>query len=169
MKERVEGSPERWKSPPWMILRASAGAASFLVMISALWSLLRWIASLALPGFGLLPRLYVRELAVYAASLLVFGIAVGIVGMVLSRGKRHDHFSELSAALRKIARGDFDVAVRIVGDVRNNPLGQVAGELNDMARSLKRMEELRQEFISTVSHDIQSPLTSIAGFTRNAP
>jgi signal transduction histidine kinase len=29
---------------------------------------------------------------------------------------------------------------------------------------MRRMEELRQEFISTASHELQSPLTSIAGF-----
>jgi two-component system, OmpR family, phosphate regulon sensor histidine kinase PhoR len=35
-----------------------------------------------------------------------------------------------------------------------------------MAQELKQMETLRQEFISNVSHEIQSPLTSIRGFAR---
>lgn len=166
MSSASEGAAGRRGNGPRFVLRSILGAVSVLALISALWTLLRWAASLVLPGFALLPPLYARELAVYAASLLIFGVAVGIVGGLLSKGKRRDHFAELNAALRKIARGDFDVAVPVFGDVRNNPLGQVAGELNDMARSLKRMEELRQEFISTVSHDIQSPLASIAGFAR---
>ncbi|TQR44650.1 ATPase [Paenibacillus popilliae] len=35
-----------------------------------------------------------------------------------------------------------------------------------MADSLGEMEQMRQEFISNVSHEIQSPLTSIRGFAR---
>lgn len=37
---------------------------------------------------------------------------------------------------------------------------------NDMAQELKQMEAMRQEFISNVSHEIQSPLTSIRGFAQ---
>src|SRR5512143_889254 len=35
-----------------------------------------------------------------------------------------------------------------------------------MALELNQMENLRQEFISNVSHEIQSPLTSIRGFAQ---
>ena len=35
-----------------------------------------------------------------------------------------------------------------------------------MAESLKKLETMRQEFVSNVSHEIQSPLTSITGFAR---
>ncbi|EKN71281.1 integral membrane sensor signal transduction histidine kinase [Neobacillus bataviensis LMG 21833] len=35
-----------------------------------------------------------------------------------------------------------------------------------MAKQLKEMEAMRQEFISNVSHEIQSPLTSIGGFAK---
>ena len=36
--------------------------------------------------------------------------------------------------------------------------------VNVMALKLDEMEKMRQEFISDVSHEIQSPLTSIRGF-----
>jgi len=38
--------------------------------------------------------------------------------------------------------------------------------INNMALELEQMENLRQEFISNVSHEIQSPLTSIGGFAQ---
>lgn len=35
-----------------------------------------------------------------------------------------------------------------------------------MTDELNTMEKMRQEFVSNVSHEIQSPLTSIKGFAR---
>ena len=35
-----------------------------------------------------------------------------------------------------------------------------------MTDELNAMENMRQEFVSNVSHEIQSPLTSIKGFAR---
>lgn len=35
-----------------------------------------------------------------------------------------------------------------------------------MTDELNAMEKMRQEFVSNVSHEIQSPLTSIKGFAR---
>lgn len=64
-------------------------------------------------------------------------------------------------ALNKIARGDFNVSVAIR---EHDPFSEVAESVNKMARELASMETQRQDFISNVSHEIQSPLTSINGF-----
>ena len=44
-------------------------------------------------------------------------------------------------------------------------MGSLVEVINEMA-DLGEMEIMRQEFISNVSHEIQSPLTSISGFAR---
>ncbi len=36
--------------------------------------------------------------------------------------------------------------------------------INKMAKDLGSMEQLRQDFISNISHEFQSPLTSISGY-----
>ena len=64
-------------------------------------------------------------------------------------------------ALNRIASGDFSVFVPV--DDRD-PFSELAQSVNQMARELGSMENLRQDFISNVSHEIQSPLTSISGF-----
>jgi signal transduction histidine kinase len=67
--------------------------------------------------------------------------------------------------MKRIARRDFSVNVQV--KERNVSLfHEVATNLNQMAESLKQLEAMRQEFISDVSHEIQSPLTSISGFAR---
>jgi two-component system, OmpR family, phosphate regulon sensor histidine kinase PhoR len=65
-------------------------------------------------------------------------------------------------AMSKIAQGDFKVFVAT--DDEHNPYFEVADSVNKMAMELGSLEKLRQDFISNVSHEIQSPLTSINGY-----
>ncbi|SHI14144.1 sensor histidine kinase [Clostridium magnum] len=64
-------------------------------------------------------------------------------------------------AMNKIASGDFNVLVKTN---ELDPFNEVADNVNRMAKELGSLEKLRQDFISDVSHEIQSPLTSISGF-----
>ena len=65
-------------------------------------------------------------------------------------------------AMSMIAKGDFNVF--IAADDERGPYGELAASVNKMARELGSVEKLRQDFISNVSHEIQSPLTSISGY-----
>ena len=100
-----------------------------------------------------------------------FGITMAIAGSFL-HPKEHRLFNELIEAIRRISRGDFRVNLESAFDQRNgkplrsHPYVQLVDSINDMAANLKAMEELRQEFISNVSHEIGSPLTSISGFAK---
>ena len=74
---------------------------------------------------------------------------------------RHILLDETLDALNRISKGDFSV---IVETREHDPLSELAESVNKMARELGSMENLRQDFISNVSHEIQSPLTSISGY-----
>ena len=103
-------------------------------------------------------------------------IITGVVGVLLLSGcfalyrrtlgrkhiENHEHAIDGALeALRQIARGNFDAAM----DLRlDNRLIDLADTINDMAKSLGTLETMRQDFVSNVSHEIQSPLTSISGF-----
>ncbi|UUZ91437.1 HAMP domain-containing histidine kinase [Paenibacillus sp. P25] len=83
-------------------------------------------------------------------------------------GKRHAHiqiFKNVIDAMRRIAKGDFQVSLE-KGKQAEGVFGELVDSINHMAGELNQMEKLRQEFISNVSHEIQSPLTSINGFVR---
>jgi signal transduction histidine kinase len=69
--------------------------------------------------------------------------------------------ADILAALNRIASGDFNVLLPVDA---HSPFEEMAESVNKMARELGSMEKLRQDFISDVSHEIQSPLTSISGF-----
>lgn len=66
--------------------------------------------------------------------------------------------------MSRMATGDFTVEfpkVKRMGDME-----VIVEGLSDMATELQQLEQTRQRFISDVSHELQSPLTSITGFAR---
>lgn len=69
----------------------------------------------------------------------------------------------LTRATRMMAKGDFDVRLK---SKRKDEIGQLTESFNRMAQELGALENTRRQFVSDVSHEIQSPLTSIKGFTQ---
>lgn len=49
---------------------------------------------------------------------------------------------------------------------RKDEIGQLADSFAKMASELEKSEAARQEFVANVSHELQSPLTSMQGFAR---
>jgi len=73
-------------------------------------------------------------------------------------------FLPITQAMERIAKGDF--SIHLESDHDDGILKELVGSVNKMARELSQMENMRQEFVSNVSHEIQSPLTSIRGFAQ---
>ena len=68
---------------------------------------------------------------------------------------------EISRAAKKFASGQLDVRVRVHGC---QEVAELAAAFNNMAESLEASEKMRNTFISNVSHDLRTPMTSISGF-----
>lgn len=71
--------------------------------------------------------------------------------------------SKLTQATGRIAAGDFDVKVETK---RKDEIGNLISSFNMMANELKSIEILRNDFISDISHEFKTPLTSIEGYTK---
>ena len=70
---------------------------------------------------------------------------------------------EIASASRKFARGDFSVRVRQTWDTTDE-MGALIDSFNKMADSLEQAENRRSEFIANISHELRTPMTTIAGF-----
>ena len=68
---------------------------------------------------------------------------------------------QISRAAKSFAKGDFDVRVEVRG---HDEIAELAATFNNMAESLDSYEKMRNTFISNISHDLRSPMTSISGF-----
>ena len=70
---------------------------------------------------------------------------------------------EMVKATRRYAEGDFDIRMNDYG--RDDELGELAASFNNMAESLQQTERQRREFIANISHELKTPMTTIAGYT----
>lgn len=69
----------------------------------------------------------------------------------------------MTQVTQELSKGNFDIHLNWK---RKDEIGVLARNFDIMAEDLKKLEQMRRNFISDVSHEIQSPLTSIRGFSR---
>lgn len=91
-----------------------------------------------------------------AVMLVIVIIFVAFMSYSMSRPLR-----QMSSAAKKFAVGDFSVRVKVNSD---DEIGELATAFNYMADSLSSSESMRRSFISNVSHELKTPMTTIAGF-----
>ena len=68
---------------------------------------------------------------------------------------------KISTAAKQFASGKFDTRVEVSG---SDEVAELAVAFNNMAESLDNYDSMRNTFISNVSHDLRTPMTSISGF-----
>lgn len=107
-------------------------------------------------------KLMFNEMHFLFAWLLVLMILLSIVMVIISTNYLVKPISKLTAATKRLARGNFDVELETK---RKDEIGELSDSFLRMAHQLERVEETRKEFISNISHDIQSPLSNIKGYT----
>lgn len=69
---------------------------------------------------------------------------------------------EMAEATRRFGHGEFDVRVNC--GPRCDEVGELAEAFNGMADSLSKSEAMRSEFVANISHELKTPMTTIAGF-----
>lgn len=69
---------------------------------------------------------------------------------------------DMAAAARRFADGNFDARVHNTG--RDDETGELIDAFNIMADSLQKTEQQRREFIANISHELKTPMTTIAGY-----
>lgn len=88
-----------------------------------------------------------------------------IGSLLISLASRHfvNPIKKLTYAAREMARGNFAVRLK---SKNKDEVGELITSFNHMASEVEKIDKMREDFVSSVSHEIQSPLTSIRGFTK---
>ncbi len=68
---------------------------------------------------------------------------------------------EMRQAAKDFSHGNFATRIQVVG---RDEIADFATAFNSMAESLQKSENLRSTFLANVSHDLRTPMTTIAGY-----
>ena len=133
------------------------GGARYAIMGKALDSggYLFAVFSLAdLDGVSLILQ---RQLWIVTVVLIVLSVLLAI----FLSGRMSRPIRAVTRAAREMASGKLDVRLPVKS---RDEIGQLTEALNDLGTELGRTEQLRQELIANVSHELRSPLTVIQGY-----
>lgn len=104
-----------------------------------------------------------RNYAMLLAYALLFSIVVFMIIIMGLSNKAMKPIVQLNNATQEVAKGNFDIFV--VNDSQDE-IGQLTESFNKMAKELKSIEYLRKDFVSNVSHEFKTPISSILGFAK---
>ncbi|MFC9708351.1 sensor histidine kinase [Paenibacillus sp. NPDC056933] len=90
-------------------------------------------------------------------------LVIGSLLILFMSGYIVKPIKRLTVAAKKMASGDLSVRLK---HHNQDEFGELMESFNHMASELQKIDSVRDDFVSNVSHEMQSPLTSIRGFTR---
>ena len=90
-------------------------------------------------------------------------LVLGTILIILASITVAKPIKEISKASQKIAKGDF--SVRLVPE-GSGEIRELANNFNSMVEELSSNEYLHKEFVSNVSHEFSTPITSIQGYAK---
>lgn len=103
-----------------------------------------------------------NEIHVLFGWIVGLTILISVVLVLINTRYMVKPISDLTKATKSLETGDFNVQLETN---RHDELGELSKNFLQMARKLEQADEVRKEFISNISHDIQSPLSNIKGYT----
>ena len=96
---------------------------------------------------------------VYITSLIVFLLSMII--LIVFQRIVYSPLKKITDGAKAYAEGDLKYEIKVNS---NDEMGYLAATLNYMSDKLDDTENYQKKFISNVSHDFRSPLTSIKGY-----
>ena len=102
-----------------------------------------------------------REMTETILSTALLVLVAAMIAIYCISARVISPLREMSIAAERFAKGKFDTRVRVRG---GDEVARLAIAFNNMAESLENLEKMRSSFVANVSHDLRTPMTTIAGF-----
>jgi two-component system, OmpR family, phosphate regulon sensor histidine kinase PhoR len=155
---------------PWHVIRIGAIVTLWLLFFTGIFISTYFLMASLYQAIGHAPPpLLIQVINSLLGVALCVLLAVAVIGAISARpgAKRRwmGLIEPILQAMERIAKGDFHVRLHPIF-ASNTLVNELTNSVNQMALELSQLEHLRQDFISNVSHELQSPLTSIRGFAQ---
>lgn len=102
-----------------------------------------------------------RELVLWTLAICVIAAFVVLFSSYFIAKRIINPFVDMNHIVQCYSKGDFSQRIPVQGKDEASQLGR---SFNEMADQLKNLEYTRQSFVTNVSHELRSPLTSMKGF-----
>lgn len=96
----------------------------------------------------------------FGVSFAVMVVVCLALSLLLARPMTRQ-ITSMRIAAQKISAGDYNVELP---KVSSDEIGELAESFNQMVDSLQNLENMRSQFVSNISHELRTPMTSILGF-----
>lgn len=104
----------------------------------------------------------IARISVIIFVSLLFSGVLALVFIYIVTYRISGEIEQITNAASRISSGELDSKIKTTGSVE---LADLANAFNKMGDDLKKQEEARQNFVSSFSHDIRTPLTTIKGYS----
>ena len=94
-----------------------------------------------------------------SAGIVTFALIFCFVGIFSYQLTKP--LQQMAKAAKAFGNGDFSIRVNVKS---NDEVGELARAFNSMADKLAASEGMRRAFVANVSHELKTPMTTIAGF-----
>lgn len=107
-------------------------------------------------------KMLFTEVHTILGGMVLIMAVISLLSMVVVAKKLIDPITALTAATKKVGDERFTDVLDIN---RKDEIGHLAKSFQEMTEKLSENDRIRKEFISDVSHDFQSPLLNIKGYS----
>ncbi len=90
--------------------------------------------------------------------LVPLGLIIAAVASFAFSRRTSDSVDDILSALRRMAEGDFDVRIK---KQKTYELNEIGKSIVELSRQLEKNRRSRDEWIRSIAHDLNTPLTSI--------
>ncbi len=104
-------------------------------------------------------------IALSGALYLFFGCTLSTCLIYFVKGRvYHNKIKFFYDTASKVAKGDFDIRVPVLFDKPKSEMDYLALNFNKMLTEISSLENMRNNFVADVSHEIKTPLSVIQGY-----
>lgn len=108
----------------------------------------------------------------YLVVTLIIGLLLGmflfIIYFLLLTRRLSNYLYEISDGIKVIAAGNFESRIRVKNEdefaVIAASVNKMAANIHEMMENERKSEKMKHELITSVAHDLRTPLTSILGY-----